>query len=351
MSVTVFLSATFSDLKEERLEVIEAFRRFRAVDQLNVDLVTMEDFGFSDATAIEKCQQLVRSSDAYLGLLGGKYGSYVPGTTISYTQSEYQLAHELGKPVFILEKKGPFDFSEIEDDPDKLRKLNDLRGRARSAHLVMPFGTRQELGKALAQYLPRELQTKFSTEELAIVAPTGPTVSLFQLRDRAFTMYRADAHSLDVLAMSAIGFLRDRDVIERYLKAGCAIRVLIVKPGGMAQQLIAAQGKADIADDLQQALRRSVRYKESLANIQSGCFALRGLDWMPSLTLFLFDRGLPSAIGWVGTYTPDISMAGGDKWVFELSHRRESSVLSFYFDQFERLWKRSVDLLAQPEQV
>jgi hypothetical protein len=71
---------------------------------------------------------------------------------------------------------------------------------------------------------------------------------------------------------------------------------------------------------------------------------MRGIDWVPSVTLFLFDRGLDSSIGWVGTYTPDISTPGGEKWVCELTNRRGSTVLAFYFDQFDRLWQRSGEL-------
>lgn len=348
MSITVFLSATFSDLKQERFEVMEAFRRFRVVERLNVDLITMEDFGFSDVSALEKSLQLVRTADAYLGLLGGKYGSYLPGKDISYTDSEYRLAHELGKPVFVLEKTGPFASSEIEDDPDKLRKLNDLRRHARSEHLIMPFGGTQELGKALVQYLPRELRLQFSAEDLAIAAPSPSTVTLFQLRGRPFTMDKSDPRSLDVLAMSAVGFVRDREAIERYLRAGCAIRVLIVQPGGAIESSISAQGKNDVGNDLSQAVRRSMRYKEFAASVKSGSFEIRGLDWMPSVTLFLFDRGLSSAIGWIGTYTPDLATAGDAKWAFEVTEKRGKEILAFYSDQFEHLWKRSSDLSVGP---
>ena len=48
MSIDIFLSSTFADLRDERLEVIEVVRRIRRRDRLDIDVVTMEDFGFSD---------------------------------------------------------------------------------------------------------------------------------------------------------------------------------------------------------------------------------------------------------------------------------------------------------------
>jgi hypothetical protein len=65
-TVRIFLSSTFSDFREERLEVLEVFRRMRTIEGLDVDLITMEDFGFSDSPPIEKCIELLNSADAYL---------------------------------------------------------------------------------------------------------------------------------------------------------------------------------------------------------------------------------------------------------------------------------------------
>jgi hypothetical protein len=119
-TVKIFLSSTFSDFREERLEVIEVFRRMRTVEHLDIDLITIEDFGFSASQPIEKCTDLLSSADAYLGLLGQRYGSMPPGGRRSYTEREYRCAPQRNMPMFLLERTGKVLPSDTETDPRKL---------------------------------------------------------------------------------------------------------------------------------------------------------------------------------------------------------------------------------------
>jgi len=341
VSIRVFLSSTFSDLRAERLEVIEVFRRLRFTAGLDIDLVTMEDFGFSPATPLDRSLALLRESDAYLGLLGHRYGSVPPGGRMSYTEREYRLAHKLAKPVFLLEKSGPINSVDIESDPAKLKRLNELRAHARAQHLVFRFDGVLELGKVLAQHLPDELLRRFPTvrgsEHPELVVP------YFQLRERRrdFTQDRDRPATLDVLALSAIGLLRDRGTLRRYLSAGCHIRVLVVQRGGAAAALLSRRYPG-IDNHLHEAANRAHRISADVARENSaGALQLAEIDWVPPATIFCFDAGTSSAIGWIGTYTPDLTTPANEKWVVELAAARGGSALAFYSDQFERLWNES----------
>jgi hypothetical protein len=344
LSVKVFLSATFADFRDDRLEVIEAFRRLRTVEQLDVDIITMEDFGFSAANAMEQSLQLLEEADAYLGLLGFRYGTFYGDSRLSYTECEYRRACELGMPVFLLERTGMVGSADVETDPAKLAKLNRFKKDARLKHLVMGFANRSDLGKVISQYLPRRLRESFPMQRLNMrTEPATEAVRYFQLSARSspLTKERPHAHEIDVMALSAVGFFRDRGTILDYLRQGCRIRVLILQKDGLAQQMVAAQ-MPQIRDDIDNAVARWRRISElGEAADLTGRLELRGMDWMPSGPLFLIDGRRPSAIAWIGMYTPDISSPSDSKWMNELTWSSGRDALSFYQDQFDTLWARA----------
>jgi hypothetical protein len=60
----------------------------------------MELFTSGDESQMDVIKQWIRSSDVYLLILGGRYGSLEPISGKSYTHLEYEYAIELGKPLF-----------------------------------------------------------------------------------------------------------------------------------------------------------------------------------------------------------------------------------------------------------
>lgn len=58
----------------------------------------MENFGMRPAVPLDICLRKVRESQVFLGIIGVDYGSCPPGSTISYTQHEYEEAVHLGLP-------------------------------------------------------------------------------------------------------------------------------------------------------------------------------------------------------------------------------------------------------------
>ena len=65
----VFVSSTFTDLKEERQAAVEAILKTRNIP------AGMELFAAGDQSQMEVIKEWIRESDVYLLILGGRYGS------------------------------------------------------------------------------------------------------------------------------------------------------------------------------------------------------------------------------------------------------------------------------------
>ncbi len=90
----VFVSSTFSDLREERQAAVEAILSAGHIP------AGMELFAAGDESQMEVIKQWIDESDVYLLILGGRYGSIDPKTGKSYTQLEYEYALSKSKPLF-----------------------------------------------------------------------------------------------------------------------------------------------------------------------------------------------------------------------------------------------------------
>lgn len=91
----VFISSTYTDLIYERQAIVEAV--------LNAGHIPagMEIFK-AGRTQEHVIKKWIEQSDVYVLLLGSRYGSMKGEEGISYTEWEYNLAKDLGKPMFSL---------------------------------------------------------------------------------------------------------------------------------------------------------------------------------------------------------------------------------------------------------
>src|SRR6266849_5443594 len=92
----VFVSSTFSDLREERQAAVEAILSAGHIP------AGMELFAAGDESQMEVIKQWIDESDVYLLILAGRYGSIEAKSGKSYTQLEYEYALGTGKPLFAL---------------------------------------------------------------------------------------------------------------------------------------------------------------------------------------------------------------------------------------------------------
>jgi|ERR1041385_546458 hypothetical protein len=90
----VFVSSTFTDLREERQAAVEAILSAGHIP------AGMELFAAGNESQMEAIRQWIDESDVFLLILGGRYGSIEPKSGKSYIHLEYEHALSKGKPLF-----------------------------------------------------------------------------------------------------------------------------------------------------------------------------------------------------------------------------------------------------------
>jgi hypothetical protein len=125
----VFVSSTYKDLVEERQQVIHAL--------LELDCIPsgMELFPAADEDAWTLIKEIIDSSDYYLLIIGGKYGSQNP-EGVSYTEMEFDYAVQISKPIicFLFHDIDLLTGIKIERGEELQKKLALFRTKAEQKH-------------------------------------------------------------------------------------------------------------------------------------------------------------------------------------------------------------------------
>lgn len=90
----VFVSSTYRDLKPERQAAVEAILKAGHIP------AGMELFSAGSESQLETIRRWIDDSDVYMLILGGRYGSVDPKTSLSYTELEYDYALSKNKAIF-----------------------------------------------------------------------------------------------------------------------------------------------------------------------------------------------------------------------------------------------------------
>lgn len=120
----IFVSSTYTDLKEERQAAVEAILSAGHIP------AGMELFSAGDESQMTVIKRWIDESDIYLLILGGRYGSIEPKSGKSYTHLEFEYALEQKKPLFSIvitdkaldDKVVEMGRSALEDENPKLLK-------------------------------------------------------------------------------------------------------------------------------------------------------------------------------------------------------------------------------------
>jgi len=117
----VFISSTYSDLKEERKKVSEAVAKAGFVAE------GMEIFPASSQRQMDFIERVIDRCDYYVLIVAGRYGS-VSEDGISFTEKEFRYAKSKGIPVlaFVREDMDGLPVNKSENDNDKKEKLHKL---------------------------------------------------------------------------------------------------------------------------------------------------------------------------------------------------------------------------------
>lgn len=143
----VYVSSTFSDLKDYRERVRLALRRIGHVD------VAMEYYAAQDERPVGKCLADVDSCDVYVGIFAWRYG-WVPGKENpdghSITEMEYRHAVRKGKTclIFLLSEEAdwPHAFHDRDWGP-----IERLREELSEAHTAAHFTSADDLCRLVVE--------------------------------------------------------------------------------------------------------------------------------------------------------------------------------------------------------
>ena len=149
----VFISSTFSDLKDERSKVM------RTIMSLDCIPAGMELFPAMDEDQFEFIKRVIDDCDYYLLIIGGRYGS-VTEEGISYTEKEYDYAIQKGIPVlaFLHSNIDKIEFGKSEYDAKRREQLLEFRAKVSQGRLVMFWNNADDLNGKVAVSLSQTIK-------------------------------------------------------------------------------------------------------------------------------------------------------------------------------------------------
>ena len=177
----VFISSTFVDLVDERQGVL------RAILELDQMPAGMELFPAGDESAWELITDVIDSSDYYVLIIGGRYGS-LDENGISYTEKEYDYAVAQQKPVIPLLHENPDNLprGKTETDESAWNRLTAFRTKVERAHTCSSWTSADQLQSKVITGLTNAMKRKpmigwVRADEI----PSEATIAeVLELRDR-----------------------------------------------------------------------------------------------------------------------------------------------------------------------
>jgi len=145
----VFVSSTYSDLVEERKEIIQALLELECIP------VGMEMFPATNNDQWALIKRLIDDCEYYILIIGGRYGS-MSKEGISYTQMEYEYAVNQNIPVIAFLHSNPdtIPSGKSEKDPEKAKKLQEFKTKVEQK-LCKYWDTPSDLGSKVSRSLIR----------------------------------------------------------------------------------------------------------------------------------------------------------------------------------------------------
>ena len=140
-----FISSTYADLIDERLEIIQTILRTE-----NIPL-GMEAFPAADKKQMDLIRGIIDQSDFYIVLVGGRYGSIDPESGKSYTELEYDYAVSRGIPILaFLKTDDSITKDKMDTEPKKQEKLEAFKTKLKEK-LLKFWSSKHELAAAVSQ--------------------------------------------------------------------------------------------------------------------------------------------------------------------------------------------------------
>lgn len=150
----VFISSTYEDMVDIRKAVLEQLQYTEDYNPIG-----MEQFPATDESQLDYIRDKMEVTDLYVLILGGRYGSLIPGENISYTHKEYRMAQAIPNVkvlAFVCKDPEDLPYKSYEQDPDKQKQLFTFRNEATNGRLAQ-FWNASESPKDIAYMIYKAL--------------------------------------------------------------------------------------------------------------------------------------------------------------------------------------------------
>lgn len=141
MRPRIFISSTFTDLKEHRKAL------FAVIDKESGKAQAMEFFGARPGAPKEECLSEVRKAHVFVLILGMRYGSVDPESGLSFTHLEYHEAQRLSLPslIYLIDESRHLVLPKDVEIGESATKLKALKEAVAASHVVSLFSSPDDL--------------------------------------------------------------------------------------------------------------------------------------------------------------------------------------------------------------
>jgi hypothetical protein len=148
----VFISSTYSDLKDERKKVSEAIAKAGYVPE------GMELFPASSQKQLDFIKRVIDRCDYYVVIVGGRYGT-LADDNVSYTEQEYNYALDCGIPTLAFLHRNPeqLEARNVDIAGASAAKLSAFRERLAASSMVDFWNDPSSLATAVVVAVGQEV--------------------------------------------------------------------------------------------------------------------------------------------------------------------------------------------------
>lgn len=151
--------------------------------------ISMQDFGARDALSAEVCRTEVLGCDVYLGVIGFRYGSRVPGRAdgFSFTELEYDVAEKAGmsRLLFLLDESSiTVPLALVDIDRSQVERFRQRLRRLPVAFVRNPDDLAARVGESMARLPPEKESVASRTRKPWMAPPLDRMVERPQLGER-----------------------------------------------------------------------------------------------------------------------------------------------------------------------
>lgn len=152
----IFVSSTYTDLKDERYKVM------LAIMQMKHQPAGMELFTSGSEMPWDVIEREIKQADYYILIIGGRYGSTSKDNDLSYTEREFDLARSNGVPIlaFLHGDPGSIPAGKTETNDDARKKLEAFRRKVLGTVTCRTYENGDQLAGNVVLSLMREIELR-----------------------------------------------------------------------------------------------------------------------------------------------------------------------------------------------